>query len=113
MQEYRQDALTATVLCAEDSRRAILVKYLSVNRWTDEQMKAALAAYGSGWKQVQLNSLNLIMPDLAPRTWVSPEGVLAYKDMGNQLWVYAPELQVELRNQVAEIERQKKAVPKF
>lgn len=114
VQQYESDRLKATVVYSETERRAIWVKYTLPNAWTQEQINAALKAYGSDWKIVQENlGLDFIMRDKAPVVYRSSAGTLAYKTMFNELIVYAPQLYADLRGQIEEADRQKKAVPKF
>lgn len=114
VQEYQSDKLRTAVLYSSPERQAIWVKYILPNPWTQEQINAALGAYGSDWKIVQQNfGVNFIMQERAPVAYGTSTGVLAYKTMVNELIVYAPQLFVDLKGQIEEGERQKKAVPRF
>ena len=114
VQQYESDRLKVTVVYSELARRAIWVKYTLPSPWTQEQINAALKVYGSDWKIVQENlGLDFVMGDKAPVVYRSSTGSLAYKTMVDALVVYAPQLYADLRGQIAEAERQKKAVPKF
>ena len=53
VRDYASDSLKAQVLYPESGREAIWVRYTLRNPWTQEQIVAALQAYGSGWKVVQ------------------------------------------------------------
>lgn len=113
-QDFESGKLRATVLYSVPERRAIWVKYYLQDNWTDEQVKAALAAYASEWKQIHSDAaVGLLMPGRSPVAYGSSTGVLAYKTLMNELMVYSPRLYLDLRNQIEENERQKKAVPKF
>jgi len=114
VQQYESDKLKATVLYSETPRRAIWVNYTLPIPWTQEQVDAALKAYGSDWKIAQQNlGMNLVMGDRAAVAYRSSAGSLAYKTIVNELILYAPQLHADLRGQIDETERQKKAVPKF
>lgn len=113
IQQFESGKLGATVVYMETDRQAIWVDYRLADTWTDEQINAALTAYGSDWKKVDENIMTFMMQNVAPHTYHNSSGCLAYKPVGNDLFVYAPQLHAYLRNQVEEVERQKKAVPKF
>ncbi len=114
VQQYESDQLKVTVLYSETARPAIWVNYTLPNPWTQEQISAALQAYGSDWKIVQENlGMNFILQAKAPVAYRSSADTLAYKTMMNELMVYAPPLHADLRGQIAEADRAKKAVPKF
>ena len=114
VKQYESDKLKATVVYSETPRRAIWVNYTLPIPWTQEQVNAALKAYGSDWKIVQQNlGMNLVMGDRAAVAYRSSAGTLAYKTIVNELILYAPQLHADLRGQIEEAGRQKKAVPKF
>jgi len=114
VQDFAKDRLQAKVVYSGTPRRAIWVKYTLPSSWTPDQINAALQSYGTDWKIVEENlGMNLFMRDKAPVVYRSSAGTLAYKTMVNALVVYAPQLYADLRGQIEEAERQKKAVPKF
>ena len=114
VQQYESNKLKVAVIYPDTARDAIWVKYTLPNPWTAEQISAALKAYAPNWKIVEESAgMTLIMGQKAPVVYLSNGGVLAYKTMVDELIIYAPQLYADLRNQVAEEERQKKAVPKF
>jgi hypothetical protein len=114
VQQYESDKLKATVIYPETIRRAIWVNYTLPNPWTEQQIDAALKAYEPDWRIVQENpGMNVIMGERAPVAYRSSTGSLAYKTMVNELIVYAAQLHTDLRSQIEEAERDKKAVPKF
>lgn len=114
VQDFESDKLKTTVVYSDSTQKAIWVKYTLPNPWTQEQINAALQAYGSNWKVVQQNfGMNFLLNDRAPVTYGSSTGCLACKTITGELIIYAPQLYLDLRGQIEEKERQKKAVPKF
>ena len=122
IQNFDSGKLGVAVVYREGSAQAIWVKYNLPSPWTDEQIKAALGAYENKWSSVTLNTgvssigeglMKTMMPAQAPATFQSSSGILAYKTMVNELMVYAPGLNQDLRQKIADEEQQKRAVPKF
>ena len=114
VQQYESDKLKATVIYPDATSGAIWIKYTLPNPWTSEQISAALKVYGTDWKIVEQNlGVTFIMREQAPVVHLSSTGILAHKTMVNELVIYAPQLHADLRNEIAEADRQKKAVPKF
>jgi len=122
IQQYSSGKLGVLVIFPEASSQAIWVKYTLPNPWTDDQIKAALAAYDSKWTSVIANQgvsgigeglMKAMMPAQAPATFQSDSGVLACKTMVNELMIYSPALFQNLNQLVADQENQKRAVPKF
>lgn len=122
IQQFSSGKLSVAVIFPEASSQAVWVKYTLPNPWTDDQIKAALGAYDSKWTSVIASKdvsavgealMKSMMPSLAPATFQSDSGILAYKLMANDLMIYSPGLAQELNQSVAEQEKQKQAVPKF
>jgi hypothetical protein len=114
VQEYETNKLKASVIYSETAEHAIWVRYRLPDPWTEEQLNAALNAYGSDWKIAKQDlGVTLILRDKAPAVYVSSAGTVAYKTVGNELVLYAPRLYSDLLAQIEESKRQKKAVPQF
>ena len=114
VEDFESDRLKAKVVYSGPPERALWVKYTLPNPWTQQQINAALEAYGSKWKVAPENpAMDLIMQSKSPHVYVSGTSVVAYKTMVDELIVYAPQLCLDLRSQIQELDRQKKAVPKF
>ena len=114
VQQYENDRLKVTVVCSETTRQAIWISYQLPGEWTQEQINGALKAYGSDWTIAdQKPGMSLVLGNLAGTLYRSSAGVLAYKSMTFSLIVYTPQLYADLISQIEELERQKKAVPKF
>lgn len=95
------------------SHPAVWVRY-SLATWTEKQLTAALAAYGTNWKKTEANvAFNLATGGRGPVVYQDRNGCVAYKNTINELVIYAPSFYSELRQQIAATEAQKKAVPRF
>lgn len=114
VQQYQSDKLQTIVVYSNPAREAIWVKYTLPNPWTPEQISAALETYGTHWESAaESPAMAFLLRDRAPTVYHGNTGILAYKTIVNELILYAPQLCADLENQIAEVERQKKAVPKF
>ena len=102
VREFESGKLKVKVLYTDPTQGAIWVKYILPDKWTHEQLTAALQAYDSDWKGA----------NESPTAYRSSSGRLA-DNVLLELTIYAPQLSTDLRAKIDEADRQGKAVPKF
>ncbi|MDQ8182208.1 hypothetical protein QEH57_16180 [Pelagicoccus sp. SDUM812005] len=80
LRKYSKDGVRLEVLFSDPGLEALWVRISLQNKFTDESLAAALAAYGNGWKRVRSDStVGLEIPILYAKTiFQSEEGRLAY-----------------------------------
>ena len=105
VREYRTNGLRVrAVFHVPSLKLAEVTLRLESNTWTDEQVAAALTAYGSDWR--------LTGGNLGQRRWSSPDGARAILLL-TSLHIQSPETIAAIEKVRQEREAQRKAVPKF
>jgi len=74
------------------------------HEWNDEQIEAALAAYGGEWKPITRNGV--------VTSWIAPDGSLAIK-MLTWLDILSKPIVDQVAKAVADDDAKRKAVPNF
>jgi len=72
--------------------------------WTEEQLAAALKAYGGEWE--------LVRRDIGTKIWEAPDGTIAIQ-MLNSLHIQSKAVMDLVNTELAEREGKREAVPQF
>lgn len=113
---YKEEKLGVEVVLKDPELQAVWVRLRLGHAWTDEQVDAAFASYGSGWNKFTLTIGNELVQALlgTGQAWISQEGVLGvYSKMGRTVTFYAPELLETYRRSVEKERQRREAVPEF
>lgn len=103
---YKSDKLTAEVYYLLPKLEAVYVKYSLPHAWTDEQLQAALASYGTGWRR---DSSRIV--DIFPY-YKAASGERAFH-MASQLSIMSQGVIDALRESAKAADAKRKEVPKF
>lgn len=116
LRRYKRGKLTVETLYNDPALTATWARFTLTHDWTDEQLSAALASYGSNWKLLAGENLAEVVGGIVGFRGVyrSEEGVYAYHvPIGNQLMLYSPDVIARYKAYAAEQERAKAQVPRF
>jgi hypothetical protein len=116
VRSYGKGKLSVEVVFEDSSSKATWVSLRLPRAWTDDQLKAALESYGSGWHKVRTSSLNQVMMSSAglENTWISEEGIVCYYVASvNQVMFYSPEVQDLIFETIVQSEVAAAQVPAF
>ena len=104
LREYRaQDLRVRTVFHVPSLKLAEVTLHMG-RTWTEEQIKAALAAYGTDWRPDGRN--------IGQQRWTTPEGARAVLLLTG-LYIQPPATVEAVEKARLEAEAKRKAVPKF
>lgn len=101
---YRQDKLRIDAVFLLPSLELASVRLTMNQPWTEEQITAALQAYGGAWKPLPA-SIGIV-------AWEAPDGARAIS-MLNSLIIQSKATEDALTKEYADLEAKRKAVPKF
>lgn len=105
VREFRTDGLRVrAVFHVPSLKLAEVTLRLASNTWTDEQVEAALSAYGPEWRLTGRN--------VGQRRWSTPDGARAILLL-TSLHIQSPRTVAAIEQARQERETQRKAVPKF
>lgn len=104
LREYRAEGLRVRAVFHVPSLKLAEVTLQMGRTWTDEQLKAALAAYGADWRPDGRN--------IGQQRWTTPDGARAILLL-TTLYIQAPGTVSAVEKVRLEGEAKRKAVPKF
>lgn len=104
VREFRRDALGVEAFFNLPSLKLAAVKLHLPHVWTLEQISAALAAYGTGWKEVKTIPFT--------KVWTTPDGLRAIYLL-NTLEIQTPAIVTEVELTLKDADAKGKAIPKF
>ncbi len=104
VREFRSDDLTVRVVFYLPSLQPASVRLQLRHKWTQEQVEAALAAYGGSWEPVRIGGFI--------ESWVAPDGAVA-TNMLTFVDIQSKTIVDEAAKTLSSIDAKKKAVPKF
>jgi hypothetical protein len=102
---YRHDKLRIEAVFHYPSLKLAAVILRMGQSWTDEQIEAALKAYGGEWRRVKLN--NAVVKE-----WVAPDGSNAIC-LISSLHIQSKAVADAVAKELAEEDAKRKAVPQF
>ena len=86
------------------------------DRWTDEGLEAALAAYGTGWKSATIDLPQILEIPLLfiKQVYLSKEGRIAwYNPLGRQLNLYSDDVVEKIKASRKQEKERRTTVPQF
>lgn len=102
---FQKDKLRVEAVFFLPSLKLAAVRLRMGHSWNDEQIQAALKAYGGEWKPVRL--ANGVV-----KQWVAPDGSNA-THLLSSLQIQSKEIVDAVAKELAEQDAKRKAVPKF
>lgn len=102
--EFRKDDLIVHAVFFLPSLQLASVRLQLKQKWTREQVEAALEAYGGSWQPVSQNGI--------VDSWIAPDGSLAI-NMLTWVEIQSKTIVAEVAKNLAAEDAKRKAVPKF
>lgn len=102
--EFRKGDLTVHAVFFVPSLQLASVRLQLKQKWTREQVEAALEAYGGSWQPVSQNGI--------VDSWIAPDGSLAI-NMLTWVEIQSKTIVAEVAKNLAAEDAKRKAVPKF
>jgi hypothetical protein len=102
---FQKDKLRVEAVFFSPSLKPAAVNLRMGQAWSEEQIQAALAAYGGEWQPLKLASGEV-------REWVAPDGSNAIR-LSSSLHIQSKEVVVAVAKELATDDAKRKAVPTF
>lgn len=104
VREFRQGKLRVEAVFFVPSLKTAAVVLRLNQAWTDEQLEAALKAYGGQWKPIQQN--------IGAKIWKAPDGTVAIYSL-NSLRIQSRTVIQLVNTEISERDGKQEAVPQF
>ena len=104
VRQFQSDDLTVRVVFYLPSLQTASVRLQLPRKWSEEQVRAALTAYGGSWEPVRTAGF--------VDSWIAPDGTVA-TNMLTWVDIQSKAIVDEAAKTLSNIDAKKKAVPKF